>query len=505
MKSLLLFSPFLFTFSCSIAQVVPPLEKSGFSLPTSHSELTAYLSAVDAKSELITVKPLTQSVEGRALFSVFFSKGTFGADPAKIKVLFFAQQHGNEQSGKEGALLLINELQKPENQFLFDKMDFVLIPQMNPDGSEANKRRNGHDMDLNRNHLILTEPETNALHQLFNEWLFEASLDVHEYSPYGGEWEVYGYRRNFDEQLGSTTNPNVSEKIRSFSNEEALPFLKKYITGKNYSFNIYSPGGPPEKDLIRYSTFDINDGRQSLGIQNTFSFIQEGLNGEDNFKDNLKRRSEGQMTGMLGLLKFIYAHKDDIKAMVKAERAKLVSGEVSPKVAVQMDHFPDGNPLNMTLRSYSTGKDTVVTVKDFRPVVKSTFDVTRPKGYLIPKKLTELTYWVKRHNLEFAEYKPDAADQIEQYAITAIDTLNFEGDKTVNPATETEIVTGKINPDEYVFVPVNQLKNNLIVIALEPKSTLGLVTYAQFAHLLKKGEAFPVLRVTGTTAKAPSR
>jgi hypothetical protein len=39
------------------------------------------------------------------------------------------------------------------------------------------------------------------------------------------------------------------------------------------------------------------------------------------------------------------------------------------------------------------------------------------------------------------------------------------------------------------------LKGNLIVLALEPKSMLGLVTYKNFAGLLKKGDKFPVLRV----------
>jgi len=33
------------------------------------------------------------------------------------------------------------------------------------------------------------------------------------------------------------------------------------------------------------------------------------------------------------------------------------------------------------------------------------------------------------------------------------------------------------------------------VIALEPKSMLGLATYRQFSYLLKKGEYYPVLRV----------
>ena len=52
---------------------------------------------------------------------------------------------------------------------------------MNPTGSEIDTRFNANGMDLNRNHLILTEPETIALHKLFDKYFFEATMDVHEY------------------------------------------------------------------------------------------------------------------------------------------------------------------------------------------------------------------------------------------------------------------------------------------------------------------------------------
>jgi len=48
--------------------------------------------------------------------------------------------------------------------------------------------------------------------------------------------------------------------------------------------------------------------------------------------------------------------------------------------------------------------------------------------------------------------------------------------------------------EDYIYLGASQLKGNMIVIALEPKSMLGLVTYKQFAHLLKAGEKFPILR-----------
>jgi len=444
------------------------LQKSDYKKITTHAELSKFINEVDEESDLIKSEVIGKSVQGRELYAVYFSNSVFGKDESKIKILIFTQQHGNEQSGKEGALLLITELLKPENKYLFDKIDFVLIPQMNPDGSEVNKRRNGNDMDLNRNHLILTEPETTALHNLFNKHLFEVTMDVHEYYPYGETYKKYGYRNNADEEVGAITNINVAQKIRDLSYNKYLPFIKNYFNERNFSFFEYSPGGPPEIDYIRKSTFDINDGRQSLGIQNTFSFIQEGLNGEDGFIDNIKRRAEGQMTGMLGLLKFSYDNKDEIKQLIKKEREKLITDKVSNKVSIQLDHFPDGSKLELPLLSYFSNKDTVITVNDYRPIVKSLFDVERPAGYLIPKKLTEVVEWAERHSLIYYDYKKSDKDNIQQYYISGIDSMDFERE---------------------------QLRNNMIVIALEPKSELGLGTYKNFTHLIKKNEYYQILRV----------
>jgi hypothetical protein len=376
-----------------------------------------------------------------------------------------------------------------------DKIDIAIIPQMNPDGSEVNRRRNGNDADLNRNHLILTEPETQSLHHFFDKYQFEVTMDIHEYFPYGGDWEKYGYRRNADETLGVNTNPNVSEKIREFSNKEVFPYWSKYLVDNKFSTAIYAPGGPPEIDYIRHSTFDVNDGRQSFGIQNTISFIQEGLNGEDNFVANIRHRAEGQMTGMRAILEFSYLHKDEIKKMVADSRKALISGKSNPKVSIQSEHTNNGQKLSLTLLSYSTIKDTMVVVNDYRPVVKSLTDVDKPVGYLIPKQAKELVEWAGKQSLATTEYKVKNGQKIEQYFIKGMDSIDFERDIIINPVVETKEFTGKFIPADYIFIPTAQLKGNMIVLALEPKSELGLVTYKQFADLLKVGETFPVLRV----------
>jgi len=472
-----------------------PLEKNNFSRPTTYAELSEYLNQLVAQNPKLTLEVIGQTAENRNVYVLKFSSSQFGKDPKKLKVLIFAQQHGNEQSGKEGALLLAAELLKPESQYLFEHVDLALIPQMNPDGAEQNKRRNGHDADLNRNHLILEEPEAIALHTFFDKYFFDVNMDVHEYAPYFSEaWKKYGYRCNSDELIGVNTNPNIPAEIRDFSNNIFVPFYRNYLTEKQYSSSIYAPGGPPEQDYIRHSTFDINDGRQSFGIQNSFSLIQEGLNGFDTFKDSIDHRAKGQEVGMLALLEFTARNHKQIKEMVVSQRLNLIKGQPET-VAIQLEHVRNGKQHPLPVYSYSTGKDSIIMVKDYRPVVKPITSVSKPEGYLIPKSSKLLLDWARRHNFSTSTYKPSAKLKIEQYEVAAIDSMDFEGDIIVNPRVKAVTIDSAIKASDYIYIPTAQLKGNMIVIALEPKSELGLVTYSAYSQLLKANEKFPVLRV----------
>lgn len=484
------------TFFQLSAQVLnTPLAENNYSRVTSYEQLMAFIYQLDEKSELLQLQTIGQSVQGRNIVAMKFSTSEVGKDESKIKVLIFAQQHGNEQSGKEGALMLALQLLNPENRYLFNKMDVVLIPQINPDGSEVNKRRNANNMDLNRNHLILSEPETQALHRFFEKYMFEVNMDVHEYSPLGDEWIKYGYRKNTAVALGGPTNINISSGIRDLANQKALPYMMQYLNSSNFSSFVYCPGGPPELDYIRHSTFDINDGRQSFGILNSLCFIQEGMNGDDMYIDNIKFRAESQCKGMRGLLEFVFLNKEEIKIAVHKAREQSIVPEKGAKIAIQTDHFGNGEKLELPLFSYKTGNDTMVVVNDYRPLVKSINEVEKPEGYLIPKSNTELIGWLERQRIHSEEFVERKGLKILKYTICSIDSIDFERDIIVNPIVKQQKVRKLNSIEDYVYVPCNQLKGTMLVLALEPKSMLGLVTYSQYAHLLKVSEPFPVLRV----------
>lgn len=474
---------------------VPPLIRNNYQKLTSCDELSSYVRLLDRESHLLKVNVTGQSVQGRDLYTLKYSSSRFGSDPSKIRVLIFAQQHGNEQAGKEGALLLAYELIKPEYRYLFDRIDLALVPQVNPDGSEVNERRNANDVDLNRNHLILSEPETMALHALFDQYLFEVTLDVHEYNPFTDAWKEYGCRKNTDVMIGTATNLDVSERIRKLSRDQYLPFIFNYLEERGFSAFEYYPGGPPEVSLIRRSTFDINDGRQSLAVQNTFSFIQEGMNGTDSYIENIRHRAEGQKAGMQGLLEYVYTNRDRIKDLVETERQKLILGQDGPMVSIQSEHIRDGQILELPLHSYHSDADTVVVVDDYRPQVRSLFDVKRPCGYLIPKCSPLLVEWVMRQSLVMKAFRDNGSYLIERYFITALESVDFEGDTIMLPEVVVHDLAEEFSPRDYYFIPADQLKGHLVILALEPQSMLGLPTYPSYACLVKTGAYYPVMRV----------
>jgi hypothetical protein len=271
--------------------------------------------------------------------------------------------------------------------------------------------------------------------------------------------------------------------------------MNKYLEDRQVSSFIYTPGGPPGIDYIRHSTFDINDGRQSFAIQNTFSFIMEGMNGTDAFIDRMQRRAECQMTGMRGLLEYAYQNKKEIKKTVAKERKRIIHSRPGEHISIQLEHARNGEKLSLPLFSYYSNTDTTVTVLDYRPVVRSLYDVEKPSGYLIPRQLEDVTDWVKKQGLSTESFTGTKNDKIEQYEILSIDSIDFEGEIIVNPAVTLHELNPKIAIEDYIYVPTSHLKGNIMVIALEPKSMLGLVTYKNFAHLLKAGEKYPVLRV----------
>jgi hypothetical protein len=111
---------------------------------------------------------------------------TEAATPPK-RLLYLCRQHGHEPASTEGALAFVRDLVKADpDSTLADDLRHVtvyVVPMANPDGAEAFLRHNAHNVDLNRDWLKRTQPETQAYYRAITRIKPDLMTDQHELYP----------------------------------------------------------------------------------------------------------------------------------------------------------------------------------------------------------------------------------------------------------------------------------------------------------------------------------
>jgi hypothetical protein len=483
--------------------MITPLEQKSFRDLTRYSEMMEYLEKLDSRSEIFGQKIIGKSVEGREIPALFFSLDEqFGSQRnRKPVVLIFCQQHGDEPSGKEAALLLARDLTGPKKDLL-KNLDLILVPQVNPDGGEKDQRRNANEMDLNRNHMVLSEPETRALHELFIEWMPQVTLDVHEYGAISETWMSHGFIKNADVQVGKISNLNISPVIYEFSEALFIAGIEKQMTAKGYTFHEYLVGTPFEGSRLRYSTTAINDGRQSFGIYNTFSFIQEGIQ-YGNLTDKLEHRSKTQLSALTAFLEIINQYASTILQTVNDVRDERMS-EIyirSNPIYVQMDYYSD--PVDTStifpvfdLKNWQAEDRKL---ENFHSRVRVRKSITRPVAYIIPASEKEIIEILSRHRIEMNPLTDQRTIPVEAYQIKHVTTMIEEELEVPYVDLEARKISREFEAGTMVIY-LTQPAGTFIPLLLEPQSRFSLFQEGsgrkyKMSDYLKEDTEFPIYRL----------
>lgn len=134
------------------------------------------------KSGIFKTQTLGTSVENRSIHALTAGKG-------KTKLLLWSQMHGNEPTATQALFDIFNFFNNPQTlsadaKNILDKLDLHFIPMLNPDGAEVFKRRNGLNIDLNRDALRMIAPETNILKKYRDTLLPDFGFNLHDQNPY---------------------------------------------------------------------------------------------------------------------------------------------------------------------------------------------------------------------------------------------------------------------------------------------------------------------------------
>ena len=132
-----------------------------------------FIKELAAKHEMVTVKEIGRSRNDWPIYAAVIG------DPTLPAVLVIAGQHGTEVGPPEGAWLWCRELTKQKSLALMD-VCVIVVPMVNPDNRFI-ARGNKNAVDLNRDWLDFSQPETQAVRTVLDEYNVVAAVDSHNF------------------------------------------------------------------------------------------------------------------------------------------------------------------------------------------------------------------------------------------------------------------------------------------------------------------------------------
>lgn len=236
------------------------------------------------------VSVIGKSVKEKPIYAVKFGTG-------KIKIYMWSQMHGNESTTTKALFDLFHFLSSKDKTATEFKKTFTLlcIPILNPDGAEAYTRVNANDIDLNRDSVNLSQPESKVLRSVFGEFKPDFCFNLHD------QRSIFA--------AGNTDNPaTVSFLAPSYNEARSVNEVRQrainIIAAMNLALQDFIPNQVGRFD----DSFNINcigDMFQSLGVPTIL--FEAG-----HFKNDYERETTRKMIFISYLSALLSISKNDI-------------------------------------------------------------------------------------------------------------------------------------------------------------------------------------------------
>ena len=266
---------------------------------TTLEEEIEFIEEIAKRSDRVRFDQVGTSVEGRPIHLIRVGDPLLSdeeiADGRNIFVM--GTPHGNEPAGREMALKLLRDLAFTDDEDiveLLNKSTVLIMPTPNPDGREANVRRNAWGIDNNRDNLNLVTPENQTIASVLNYYKPDITVDAHE-RPSGSTPDM---------QMLWPRNLNVDTELYELNVEMIQEHLRPAVENDGFTTGLYgTPGGSGGEDerILR------NMG----GLRHGLSLLTESAGKATN-----RDRVDMQMSTVKAMLNFYMERFDDIANIV---------------------------------------------------------------------------------------------------------------------------------------------------------------------------------------------
>jgi hypothetical protein len=471
------------------AQPFMPADHRALTKSVSYPEMKSFLESVDGKGPVrVTVEGTT--TQGRNVYLVRLSR----TERAAWNILFYAQQHGDEISGKDAALYLIREMAAHPERLPTDTAVWIL-PMMNPDGAEAGTRANAAGADLNRDHLTLLQPETQALYRVVRRVLPDIAVDCHEFGRSGSGWRKRGWEKWPDITMDGLNNPMFDAPRRAAA-DRWVNAAADAAKAAGHPFLRYWVGGVPPDEEQRHSAPDLDSGLNGIGAYGGLSFIIEAAarDGDEVIAKELGNRVDAYLALLRRFVAGNERRKEDAGAIARARVRPL-----PPFIPVNYLWVnPEGTVTKFPVTRVADGKTIEVATANKMTAIAVKKSVTTPASYAIEARAaSEFGAMLERQAIPFERLATARSISAEPCTLLRVEEefdevyARYGGRQIVrcSEAATRELAAGSL------IVPIEGAHAMRTALLLEPQMIYGIYAYPLFRALAGEGGALPVLRV----------
>ncbi len=490
--------------SAATAQVLQtPAERTNFQAgPTMYDDLMAFVHELDARSDLMQVQKLTQTLRGRDVVlgilanpPVYQPSDLVGSD--KPIVLIVNNVHGGEVAGKEASLILMRDLLFGDLRPLLDQAVVLNVPTINPDGAEEGRRQNEQNFDMNRDYLKLESQEIHALvTKVLNEWQPDIHVDTH----HGG---AAPYTLTFQ----TIMNPAGDPEIMRVANEMIIPRIREALRAEDYDGFWYS-GPSMVNNQPGWSPTSVEPRKQHVysGLANIVDFLFETPSGSARVIDDGTRVVEvpreeryrhqvrGQYIGQRELIRFAADEAALLRRTVREakERATTLGLDDSDNDQIVLEYeqvakmeeefwrekdWEDRRVVEAGPRDRDAPVEYELVTLPIFTKWEPTRTTTRPWGYVLPPQLATVVPLLRDHEIAVQRLNEPASLEVEVYYATEMDNSEYFQGHYLNKVTAVKRTETVEFPAGSFIVPAGQPKSNLLCYLLEPETDDNLITW----------------------------
>jgi len=455
-----------------------------------YNEVTQLLTDL-CSDPFISLVQAGESTEGRALWLLKIARPD---QAVKTRMFFYAQQHGNEPAGKE-ALLYLAQAIRDDHKILPKGTALWFMPMVNPDGAEKDQRRNAVGADLNRDHITLDQPETQALHRAFRSIRPHVSIDCHEFGRDSEDYLSQGWIEWPEIMMDYANHPLLDDQIVAQS-AALVERVGQAMLKKGIKFHRYFVGGVPPDGEQRYSAPDMDGGLNGTGIYGGLSFIIEAgvyrINNWDNH--DLPRRVYNYTELLLEVL-------HDKKLRKQATASLMTPHSLTPPLWLPTNYFwarLDESVKHLPVIDATTKETKWIAAPNFMTDLVIKKRVAVPVSYLVASEhAAAFQELLSRHAIPYIILDKTTDLTVEP---CLLDTVEMEFDELYhryggrvlakpNSARNVRAAKGSL------IIPVEPIHGKRVLALLDPLQMYGLYQYPSYQILIDDQQVLPVSRV----------